>query len=110
MGKASRRKRDQAAASENIHDQIAKEAVQARSMPSGLASEGYPALTKLLRAARDEVLQSSPRAIVFQGRTYWCRVSHGMSLIEMFDSPATSTPLARTICGSTDAAGHEPAH
>jgi hypothetical protein len=110
MGKASRAKRDRSEPTGDIHQQIADEAERARSMPTGVASDGYPALTELMRAARDQVLQSAPTAIEFHGRTYWCRVSHGMSLIELFDSPAKGTPLARTICGSTDKHGHRPAH
>lgn len=112
MGKASRRKREQAAhsACADVHQRIAQEAQRARSAPDGLADDGYPELAKLLRTAQAEVLRSAPRQISYEGRTYWCRVSHGMSLIELFDSPISGTPLARTICGSTDLAGHQPAH
>lgn len=109
MGKASRRKR-QAEQQLDVHAQIAQEAQAARARPFGMADEGYPALSELLRAARAEVFQSAPRQITYQGRTYWCRVSHGMTLLEIFDSPTTGTPLARTICGSTDLHGHQPAH
>lgn len=115
MGAASRRKRERAAQAAqaggpDIHEQIAREAEQARAKDFGLAwGGGYPALRQLLLAARSQVALSTPLQIEFEGRTYWCRVSHGMSVIELFDSPATVEPLARTICGSSDFHGHEPA-
>jgi hypothetical protein len=109
MGKASRSKRERDDAM-SIHQQIAREAAQAATAPAGLSWDGYPALRQLLRAARDQVLHSSPRQFQFEGRTFWLRVSHAMSFVEVFDSPAKGTPLVRTVCGSSDTSGHEPAH
>lgn len=109
MGRASRGKR-QPDGAPSIHDQIALEAAQATASPGGLTSDRYPALRQLLQAARAEVVRSTPRQVVYEGRTYWCRVTHGMSLLELFDSPAKGAPIIRTICGSSDAQGHEPAN
>jgi hypothetical protein len=112
MGKASSRKRVQAESPEsNIHEEIEREARRAREAPQpGFSEDGYPALSGLLRAVQAEVNQSTPTRIVYQGRPYWCRVSHGMTLIEVFDSPAKAEPMARTVCGSTDVFGHSPCH
>jgi hypothetical protein len=94
----------------DIHEQIAMEAAQARSRRPGFAEDGYPALTALLQAARSEIARSTPKEIQFHGRTYWCRVSHGMMHLQVFDSPATAKPVVETICGSSDHHGHQPAH
>jgi hypothetical protein len=111
MGKASRRKCGDAPMPDaSIHEAIAREAKAAREKLPGFSEGGYPALTGLLRAAQETVNQATPTRIVYEGRPYWCRVSHGMTLIELFDSPATAEPMARTICGSTDIFGHTPCH
>jgi hypothetical protein len=110
MGKAARRKRKDAPA-ESIHEAIAREAKATATAPFGVApAEAYPALQRLLKAARAEVYQSAPRHFSFEGKTYWCRVSHPMTLLEVFDSATSSTPVARTVCGSSDEFGHQPSH
>lgn len=112
MGKASRRKRGaEPAPDPSIHDAIAREAKAAREKAeSGFSEAGYPALTGLLHAVQETVNQATPTRIVYEGRPYWCRVSHGMTLIEVFDTPATAEPMARSICGSTEVFGHMPCH
>jgi hypothetical protein len=113
MGKASNRKRSpEAAPSDGVHERIQVEARQAREAPE-LRFRDYDestALHGLLSAARKTAGNATPAKFIYEGRPYWLRISIGMALVEVFDSPATAQPLVKSITGSTDFFGHTPGH
>lgn len=112
MGKAARRKRDQAAQLGSVHECIQSEARQAREAPAFMLRDAdeTPALASLLEAAREAMTKVAPTQFEHEGRTYWLRCSIGLARLEVFDSPATARPMVTGLCGSTDSFGHTPSH
>ena len=118
MGKASNSKHEQsAAAAGSVHEQIQTEAKQRRESPAFIMSEfllnapaSSTALGGLFEAAREAASSVTPTKFIYQGRPYWLRVCIGAALLEVFDKPATSAPLARALAGSTEKFGHSPIH
>lgn len=118
MGKASKRKNESRPANAgSVHEQIQTEAKQRRESPEFIMSEfmlnapaSGSALGGLFEAAREASGSATPTKFMYEGRPYWLRVSVGMALLEVFDKPATSKPLARALAGSTDKFGHTPTH
>ena len=113
MGKAARRKREPRAAQRgHVHERIAVEARQNRESSDFTIEDSDPAsaLGGLLEAAREAMCNAAPAEFAYEGRTYWLRMSVGVALLEVFDSPATARPIAKALTGSTDRFGHAPAH
>lgn len=113
MGKAARNKRDaKPGQGGDIHQRIQSEAKAAReAVQCGLRdAEDMPAVSALMDAASLAAGQSTPTKFTFEGRPYWMRISIGMALLEVFDSPATAQPLAKAFTGSTERFGHVPGH
>lgn len=110
MGKASKRKNEfQPANAGNVHEHIQAEAAQRRESPEFFMSEFMlnepatdSALGGLFEAAREAAGNATPTKFMYEGRPYWLRACIGMALLEVFDKPATSKPLARALVGSTD--------
>jgi hypothetical protein len=113
MGKASNRKRDaQAAPTGGVHERIQAEAKQAREapLPEFRDEDESTALYGLFNAARETAGKSTPIKFIYEGRPYWFRISIGLALIEVFDSPATAMPLVKSLTNSNDYFGHTPGH
>lgn len=112
MGRASRRKRDQATPAEGLHARILAEAAQVRNdpVPSVRDAGEFPALGDLLDSARAALERSIPARFDHAGRTYWLRVSVGLARLEVFEGPATFEPLAAAVAGNLETFGHRPGH
>ncbi len=69
-----------------------------------------PDLAKLLQAARRAIAEAVPASFEYEGQTYFLRLQIVLSKLEVFDTPATSSPLVSALHGSSDQHGHAPAH
>jgi hypothetical protein len=113
MGKDTKHRRDpQSTQAGNIHERIQTEAKQAKEAPRRAMrdAEETPALAILLEAAREAVGKALPSQFEIDGKTYWLRCSIGLVRYEVFDGPASATPLATGVGGSYEQFGHTPTH
>lgn len=112
MGKAARRRREQASRQSDGHAEIAREAEQLRSRCRGAIcdADDVPALGALLGSARASVERGIPARFEHDGRTYWLRVSVGLARLEVFDTATAREPLTTAISCSVEEFGHSPGH
>lgn len=113
MDKAANRKREtRPAPSGDIHSQISKEATKLRNAARNGIQEASltPALSALLDSARSAIEQSIPTSFEHEGRTYWLRAALLHARLMVFDAPATCSPMAFAVSGSSKEFGHDPGH
>lgn len=113
MGKASKRLHALQPGPATAHERILAEAKAGRESAAGFAlcdATETPALAALLESAREAVGAATPTRFIHEGRPYWLRVSIGMAHLEVFDVPASGSPLITALAGSTDRFGHTPGH
>jgi hypothetical protein len=94
----------------SIHERIKEEAMQARgaALLSLRDAAETPALAALLEAARDAIGGALPKQVQIEGRPYWLRCSIGVARVQLFDHPASETPMFEGLIGGSDTYGHRP--
>ena len=111
MGKASSRKAKQrTSAHEAISDENAEMARRAMQRLIVRDAEEMPATAALLDSATAALGNGIPARFEHEGKTYFMRVSIGLARFEIFDSPATETPITEAVQGSYAVYGHKPGH
>jgi len=95
----------------DVHERIQAQAATLRhnGRPGVRNAAELPDLATLLDAARVAVGKSVPRSYVFEGRTYWLRVSLAAQ-IEIFSEPGSGLPLVEAMSLNSDEFGHVPGH
>lgn len=73
-------------------------------------SQTMPATSALLDDAAAALARGIPARFDHGGQTFFLRVSLGMARLEVFDQPASHTPLCLAMHGSFDTHGHTPGH
>ena len=73
-------------------------------------SQTMPATRALLDDAAAALARGIPARFDHGGRTFYLRVSLGLSRFEVFDQPASPDPLCMAMLDSFDTHGHTPGH
>lgn len=108
MSKPSRRP---GRAARDIHERIREQAATLRhdGAPGVRNAEDLPELAALIDAGRIAVGKGVPRSVVFEGRTYWLRVTF-VAHLDIFGDPGAACPLARAVTFNHEEFGHAPGH
>jgi hypothetical protein len=72
-------------------------------------ADELPEVAALLEAGRIAVGSAVPSSMIYEGRTYWLRVSM-VAHIDVFSDPGARIPLVHGVTFNTDAFGHVPGH
>ena len=104
MSKTTKPSEPQSAQPGDIHARIAAEAMQ-----TDLALE-RPTLDALMTKVIQMIQASIDPHFVYEGRSYWVRMSVLMGMLELFAAPAERRPLSTVMFGEIEVFGHEPGH
>lgn len=104
MSKTAKPNEPQSAQPGDIHARIAAEAVQTDPALQ------RPALDALMTKAIQTIQASIDPHFVYEGRSYWVRLSVVMGMLEVFAAPAERRPLSAAMLGEIEVFGHEPGH
>ena len=98
-------------ANKDIHQQIEDEAAAVHRISGAqkvVSHDGFPAMSELFDSAAAAVSNRIPASFEHMGKTYFLRVSIGMSRLEIFSDPLSAAPLVVMAHGDHDCFGHRP--
>lgn len=104
MSKTAKPNEPQAEQHRDIHERIAAESAQ-----TDPALE-RPAVDALMAKAIEAIQGGIKPHFVYEGRTYWVKLSVMMGILEVFAAPAAHRPLSAAMLGRVEVFGHEPGH
>lgn len=98
-------------ANKDIHQQIEDEAAAVHRL-TGVQRvtprDVFPAISDLFDSAAAALSHSIPARFEHMGKTYFLRVSIGMSRLEIFSDSLSAAPLLVMAHGDHDCFGHRP--